>query len=219
MEVLCLGARFHQECKACSKQNIMNYFKIKHSAGFTLIELLVVIAIIGVLSGIVLQSLKGARQRSQNATRLSDIDQINKALELYFTKQNNGVGTFPTTGGLWNCIGLSSGVCWGLPGPGSIPAPTGAQNTPATNINLAITGNISKIPRDPNIAAGSPGDYYVYNPSWTWPIATSPVPAPPTGAYLAWLVNDIGQKPCGRGIVYTPASYTGFKECLLYLGK
>jgi prepilin-type N-terminal cleavage/methylation domain-containing protein len=56
----------------------------KRNKGFTLIELLVVIAIIGVLSSVVLASLNSARQKSRDAKRISDISQIQLALELYF---------------------------------------------------------------------------------------------------------------------------------------
>jgi len=52
--------------------------------GFTLIELLVVIAIIGLLSSVVLASLNSARQKSRDARRLSDIKQLQTALELIF---------------------------------------------------------------------------------------------------------------------------------------
>jgi prepilin-type N-terminal cleavage/methylation domain-containing protein len=52
--------------------------------GFTLIELLVVIAIIGVLSSVVLASLNTARQKSRDAKRISDLKQLQLALELYF---------------------------------------------------------------------------------------------------------------------------------------
>ena len=52
--------------------------------GFTLIELLVVIAIIGILSSVVLASLSTARQKSRDAKRISDLGQIQLALELYF---------------------------------------------------------------------------------------------------------------------------------------
>jgi len=52
--------------------------------GFTLIELLVVIAIIGILSSVVLASLNTARQKSRDARRISDMKQIQLALELYF---------------------------------------------------------------------------------------------------------------------------------------
>ena len=74
--------------------------------GFTLIELLVVIAIIGLLSSIVLASLTQARYRAYDATRVSDLKEVQKAIELYAL--DNG-GKYPTTGGNWytQCAGLT----------------------------------------------------------------------------------------------------------------
>ena len=62
------------------------------SKGFTLIELLVVIAIIGILSSVVLASLNSARVKARDARRVSDIKQLQVALELY----NDAVGSYPT---------------------------------------------------------------------------------------------------------------------------
>jgi prepilin-type N-terminal cleavage/methylation domain-containing protein len=61
--------------------------------GFTLIELLVVIAIIGILSSIVLASLNSARQKGRDARRVSDIKQLQLALELYYDAN----GHYPPT--------------------------------------------------------------------------------------------------------------------------
>ena len=61
--------------------------------GFTLIELLVVIAIIGILSSVVLASLNDARKNSRDAKRVSDIKQIQLALELFYDAQSS----YPTT--------------------------------------------------------------------------------------------------------------------------
>lgn len=65
----------------------------RNQRGFTLIELLVVISIIGLLASVALASLATARQSARDATRLSDIKQIQNALELYRTANN---GLYPT---------------------------------------------------------------------------------------------------------------------------
>lgn len=66
--------------------------KFSQSArGFTLIELLVVIAIIGILSAVVLTSLNSARLKARDARRISDIKQVQLALELSY----DATGTYP----------------------------------------------------------------------------------------------------------------------------
>ena len=62
--------------------------------GFTLIELLVVIAIIGLLSTLSIVALNSARARSRDARRVSDIKQIQTALEMYY----NAANQYPTVG-------------------------------------------------------------------------------------------------------------------------
>ncbi len=93
---------------AFSKVLIISDFMKKLQKGFTLIELLVVIAIIGILSSVVLASLNSARQKSRDARRMADLQQIKLAAELYFDANSsaypatlsllspNYIGTVPT---------------------------------------------------------------------------------------------------------------------------
>jgi type II secretion system protein G len=85
--------------------------------GFTLIELLVVIAIIGLLSSVVLASLSQTRSKSRDSRRIADLDQIRKALEIYY----HNLGDYP------DCLysgNHSAGTACGtvLEGSGYIPS-------------------------------------------------------------------------------------------------
>jgi len=60
---------------------------------FTLIELLVVIAIIALLSTLSVVALSSARAKSRDARRLSDIKQIQTALDMYL----DSAGTYPSS--------------------------------------------------------------------------------------------------------------------------
>lgn len=62
--------------------------KLSKEKGFTLIELLVVIAIIGLLSTLAVIALQSAREKARDQIRLSDLKQIQTALELYYTDKN-----------------------------------------------------------------------------------------------------------------------------------
>ncbi len=59
--------------------------------GFTLIELLVVISIIALLSSVLLYAMNSARVKARNSKRVSDVNQIAKGLELFYST----CGTYP----------------------------------------------------------------------------------------------------------------------------
>lgn len=73
--------------------------------GFTLIELLVVIAIIGLLSTLAVVALGSARVKARDSKRLSDLKQLQTALELYYTDQN----AYPTGSGV--ALGAANYAC------------------------------------------------------------------------------------------------------------
>lgn len=62
--------------------------KNKTKKGFTLIELLVVVAIMGLLAALAIVALNQARAKARDARRVSDIKQIQTALELYYLDNN-----------------------------------------------------------------------------------------------------------------------------------
>ena len=106
--------------------------------GFTLIELMVVIAIIGILTAIITANLAQSKSKSRDAKRISDIAQLQLALELFFDRCN----VYPST----LATGSTNGSC--------PPDPVSGQQ-----INL---GNfIAQIPSDPT--AGSTYLYGVNN--------------------------------------------------------
>ena len=107
----------------------------KNKRGFTLIELLVVISVIGFLSSIVLASLNTARVKAQDAERISDIHQIQNALELYRNKHDS----YPVSSGS-GCN--PNGFCQDC---GNVDELASGVLKP-----LIDEGDIPSIPKDPN---------------------------------------------------------------------
>ena len=73
------------------KSGIIYGMKIKiwqTKQGFTLIELLVVISIIGILSTLAVVSLNDARGKARDAKRISDVKQVQTALEVFLADRN-----------------------------------------------------------------------------------------------------------------------------------
>jgi len=61
----------------------------KTRKGFTLIELLVVISIIGMLTALIVVNFNSARARARDVQRKSDLNQIKKALRMYYNDHNS----------------------------------------------------------------------------------------------------------------------------------
>lgn len=108
--------------------------------GFTLIELLVVVAIIGLLSTLAVVALGSARLRARDSKRLSDLKQVQTALELYYT-DNNAYPTAATAvtlgNGSYQCLNSSGWAAAGCANPymGLVPRDPGSNNYQYTSAN------------------------------------------------------------------------------------
>ena len=100
--------------------------------GFTLIELLVVIAIIGLLSTLAVVALGSARKKANDSKRLSDVKQVQTALELYYT-DNNAYPTAATAVNLGDatheCLNSSGFAASGCASPYMGLVPMGPGST------------------------------------------------------------------------------------------
>jgi general secretion pathway protein G len=155
----------------------------KAHRGFTLIELLVVISIIGLLSSVVLASLNSARSKARDAERASDINQVNKALELYYSVH----GAYPSTGNI-NTVFMD---------PGCKVAVAPDQITSDWVPGLVSGGFIPRLPIDPrpqDAAKGSTngGACYMYSSD---------------GKYYMLSAWDTVETPITSGGLYAQAGY------------
>ncbi|PIR76598.1 MAG: hypothetical protein COU32_01330 [Candidatus Magasanikbacteria bacterium CG10_big_fil_rev_8_21_14_0_10_42_10] len=126
--------------------------------GFTLIELLVVIAIIGLLSTLAVVALGSAREKANDAKRLSDLKQVQTALELYYTDNNlypsttaSGVTLGSTSYACLNSSGFAAVNC-ATPYMGLVPSDPvaaqsytyiGATDGSTYSINATLQGTVS----------------------------------------------------------------------------
>lgn len=105
----------------------------QRSGGFSLVELLTAIALIGILTSVAAVSWAEVRKNSRDRERMTDLRQLELAIELYYQDH----GYFPARG-----CGVSAG--WTGPGPQS------GQFTECDDYIDGLTPDyIRELPRDP----------------------------------------------------------------------
>ncbi len=122
--------------------------------GFTLVELMVTIAIMALLTGIITANLTSSRKKARDAKRISDIGQIQLALELFFDRCNfypavTGSGltqTIGTSGPNTSCTTSSGSTITINTFLSPIPTPTTGTTQTVYNygINAAATDYVLK---------------------------------------------------------------------------
>lgn len=98
----------HLLLKSTKKQPLFPVKPLNWLGGFTMIELLIVIVILALLFSIGLRSFVSSQQKSRDAGRKSDLQNVSRALELYY----NDKGAYPIYSGN---TGVGGGQEWGEP--------------------------------------------------------------------------------------------------------
>jgi len=122
-------------------KNLINKNQKKNRQGFTLFELMLAIAIIATLSVVVIVAFSAFRDlaKSNNASRFSGINTIQKALEQYYI--NNG--SYPA--------GILTGTYLEICDTGQETVENGTTNCAGkVDLRLLVPDYIGAIPRDPN---------------------------------------------------------------------
>ena len=121
-----------------SKEN--NQIQKCFKSGFTLLEILLVVGIIAILAGIVISAINPSRQLAQarNTERVSDLRQINNALQQYYIDH----GSYPAS-----LTATLTEVCnTGSLASSSVP---GDFCTGKTDLSVLVPTYLTAIPADP----------------------------------------------------------------------
>lgn len=120
-------------------------------------------------------SLDSARKKARNTVRVSDMKQIQIALEMYAIDHG---GAYPNTNGALVCLGVpSTEKCWG--GPYGNDA-----------INAALAPYLPKIPKDPSYGGRMYGTYTYRSPGSYW------LPSPVGAARGKYSISFEPEKLC-----------------------
>ena len=110
--------------------------------GYTLVEILVVVAIIGFLAAAAVYAVNVARIKGRDAKRMADLEQIRKAMEIYYDDNKE----YPGTNGVYY---RNPSCTWNILGTNEIP-------------DILPSSYLNPIPDDPR--NNNAGGCYFYGP-------------------------------------------------------
>lgn len=124
-------------------------------SGFTIVEIFIVVVVIGILASVVLISYNQVQARTRDSKRKTDIANIVKALELYYSDN----GSYPVASGTNSSINSS----W-----------YSSDTTSWGSFASVLSGAIDTMPTDPRNSAGnvsgssSSYNYAYFGNSWNY---------------------------------------------------
>ena len=125
--------------------------------GFTLVELMVVIAIIAILTGILLTEFNPAKSKARDAKRVSDLNQVQLALELYYDRCKEYPATVPLNANDYNgCPPTTPQINFATyvgniptaPAPGSYDYATNGSSDPSDYVLHVTLENSNSVAQD-----------------------------------------------------------------------
>lgn len=119
---------------------------LTHRKGFTIIELIIVVAIIAILTAIMTSNFGESKKKSRDAKRVSDIVQLQLALEMFFDRCNQYPTVTDVGAGMWPV--------------GRVPSLIANNGCPT---GIMLSSFIGKIPAPPTTA----NYIYVVNNTYT----------------------------------------------------
>jgi len=164
----------------------------RNIGGFTFIELLVALSIIGLLATVIMAGAEATRKSARVAQRVSDMKQVQNALDLYYANNK----AYPSTSGVYRgvCPGFNGGGAYtvnnGLVIPGLAPeyiiaVPVDPQSNITSDTNCYLytsngTDYAFLVHRVTELRNGSSGASYAkypelfdtVRPTWAWKVAS-----------------------------------------------